>query len=215
MGGEVADGNAAGVTALTVDSAVLNIFWELASVQKAKREVRGEPARVCVCVLAPDNQPPGRTGSGEGARQRALPRAKRVRSWQARTACGACGGGAGCVRTPASRQLSADSNEPPLASRTPQKRNRRRRARRRGAPGQLLAAQADARPGVGPRGVRTSAPRVLARAAAAAAAGSGRKRTGAPRVLDTRRQPPRASGRTPGLCAGLRGRVGGAAVRKH
>jgi hypothetical protein len=41
MGGEATEGgDAAGVTALTVDSAVLNIFWELAAVQKAKREVR-------------------------------------------------------------------------------------------------------------------------------------------------------------------------------
>ncbi len=33
-----ADG--AGVSALTVDSAVLSVFWDLASVQTAKREAR-------------------------------------------------------------------------------------------------------------------------------------------------------------------------------
>jgi hypothetical protein len=34
----------AGATALTVDAAVLNVFWELASVQAAKREARAARA---------------------------------------------------------------------------------------------------------------------------------------------------------------------------
>ncbi len=41
MGGDGSEpAAAAGVTALTVDSAVLNLFWELASVHSAKREAR-------------------------------------------------------------------------------------------------------------------------------------------------------------------------------
>ena len=68
-----------GATALTVESGVLNIFWELASVQAAKREARA--ARAQSPLAAADGR---RTGGCQAARGGAQPRPARVRRVQVR-----------------------------------------------------------------------------------------------------------------------------------
>ena len=73
-----------GASALTVDGAVLNIFWELASVQAAKREARCSacasiaPLR-CQGAQSPSAAADGqRTGGCQAARGGAQSRSARV-----------------------------------------------------------------------------------------------------------------------------------------
>jgi hypothetical protein len=61
---------AAGATALTVDKAVLNIFWELASVQASKREVGGRRVAACghACQVSRANAARRRRPSSSSSR---------------------------------------------------------------------------------------------------------------------------------------------------